>query len=160
MGTVRTGHGLHLAFRVIEQSKQNIEPHRYQSVISGMAKPVFFCAVQQNYARFFTYYTHFMKYVDRTRPGSDKLLSPRHINVEAIALQKTAPQLHGGRSNSLSLFWADTVSPLPRNDPYADVQLVRWSTLSTAAVVNTDFSCRGKELQVIALLHGIVLYFR
>ena len=40
MGTVRTGHGLHLAFHVIEQSKQNIETHQYQSVISGMAKPV------------------------------------------------------------------------------------------------------------------------
>ena len=40
------------------------------------AKPVF-RADQENYARFLTYYRHFMKHVEKTRPGSEKLLSAR-----------------------------------------------------------------------------------
>ena len=61
-------HGLHLAVRVIEQCNGKIEPDRYKYVISGMPN-LFLRAVQQNYARFLTYYRHFMKYVEKTRPG-------------------------------------------------------------------------------------------
>jgi len=50
---------------------------------------------------------------------------------------------------------------VPRNDPCADVQLLWWSTVSTAAVVNNDFfSCGGQKLQVITLQYAVVLYFR
>ena len=73
-------HGLYLALRVIEQCNRKIEPDGYKYVISGMPNP-FFRANQQNYTRFITYYRHFMKYVEKTRPGSQKLLSARVINV-------------------------------------------------------------------------------
>ena len=66
-------HGLHLARRVIEQCNGKIEPDRFKYVIRGMPNP-FFRAEQPNYARFPTYYRHFIKYVKKTRPGSEKLL--------------------------------------------------------------------------------------
>ena len=58
-------HGLHLALRVIEQRKQNIEPDQYKSVIGGMAN-LFLCAVQQNYAKLFAYLRHFKKHVAKS----------------------------------------------------------------------------------------------
>ena len=73
-------HGLHLALRVIEQCNGKIEPDRYKYVINGMPNP-FFRADQQNYARCLTYYRHVMKYIEKTRPGSEKLLSARVISV-------------------------------------------------------------------------------
>ena len=69
-------HGLHLALHVIEQCNRNIEP--VQVCHTRNAKPVF-RADQQNYARFLTYYRHFTKHVEKTRLGSEKLLSARVI---------------------------------------------------------------------------------
>ena len=73
-------YGLLLGLHVIDQSNRKIAPYRYKSVISGMPN-LFFRAKQQNYARFLTYYRHFIKHVEKTCSGSEKLLSARVISV-------------------------------------------------------------------------------
>ena len=53
---------------------------RYKSAISRMPDP-FICGSQQNYARFLTYYGHFRKHIEKTHPGSEKLLRAGAISV-------------------------------------------------------------------------------
>ena len=67
-------HGLLLALRIIEQSKQNIDPDQYKYVTSEITHD------QRNYARFLAGYIHFSKQ-NKKRSGSDKLLSARVITV-------------------------------------------------------------------------------
>ena len=51
-----------------------------RSAISRMPD-VFICGSQQNYARFLTYYGHFLKQIEKTHPGSEKLLRAGAISV-------------------------------------------------------------------------------
>ena len=72
-------HMLQLPLHVIEQRNQKIEPDQYKSVISGMPNSLFRADQQNYYARFLTYYSHFMKHDQKTLPGSENLLSGRII---------------------------------------------------------------------------------
>ena len=61
--------------------KNAIKTNDYdRSAISRMPD-LFFCANQQNYARFLTYYGHFLEHIEKTHSGSDKLLRAGAISV-------------------------------------------------------------------------------
>ena len=54
--------------------------NRYKSAISRMPD-IFFCANQQKYSRFLTYYGHFLEHIEKMHPGSEKQLRARAICV-------------------------------------------------------------------------------
>ncbi|KAL2095547.1 hypothetical protein ACEWY4_007695 [Coilia grayii] len=52
----------------------------YKAILNNMPD-LFFCSDQQNYARFLTYLGYFLKHVEKTHPGSEKLLRAGAISV-------------------------------------------------------------------------------
>ena len=74
-------HGLHLVRHVIEKRNQQKDPDRYKSAISVVPGLFYRSANQQNYARLFTYYRHFLK----MHTGSEKLLTPQ---ASAVTLKQ------------------------------------------------------------------------